>query len=823
MTTIAAPLRRTSHFVGLFLGGTILAVAARAQTNYTTPYYFSTFAGVNSIGSADGPGADARFFAPGGIAVDSSGNVYVSDSRNNTIRKITPDGMVSTLAGMAGIEDSTDGPGSVARFDYPHGIGMDSTGNLYIGDFANNTVRKVAPDGTVSTLAGTAGSLIVGPYGYISPNYRIDGVGSSARFVYPEKIALDAAGNIYVSDGALEYGGTNGYHRVVRKITPAGAVSTTLSDYLDYHDYSGALATDASNDLFVFGKIDDSSLTGILNKLTPSGAWTDETLALTTNAGISSMIIDPTGNLIGAEGPQIVKFDLNNGTANPRPSSILAGTTEPGFADGPASVASFNGHLGVARDHSGNTYVADADNNNIRKITPDGAVSTLAGLAALAASGSTDGTGAGARFVAPAGLCSDHVGNLYVADTTSYCVRKITPAGGVTTLAGTPGTSGSADGTGSIALFDNPNGIGADGTGNVFVADTSNCTIRKITPAGETTTLAGAADQAGHDDGPASGARFFLPMGIAVDPAGNVFVADTGNFTVRKISSSGEVSTLAGAPMQNAYVDGTGSNARFLAPAGLTIDRSGNLFVTDRNAIRKVTSAGVVTTIAGIADTAGSVDGTGSSARFNQPWGISVDSAGVLFVTDLYAIRKITPAGVVSTIAGTSGWTNTDGVGSQAIFHSLFGIALDANGNLYVANDTAIRKGQLAGAPVISVQPQNQTVATGSSAQFSVTVAAVPSPTYQWYFNGTVFNGAAGSTLSFANARSADAGDYTVVITNDLGSVTSAKATLTVTDGATSGSGSPSAGGGSFEAWFALLLLALGAVRGVIDRGFSRR
>ena len=215
----------------------------------------------------------------------------------------------------------------------------------------------------------------------------------------------------------------------------------------------------------------------------------------------------------------------------------------------------------MAVDAAGNVYVADTGNDTIRKITPAGVVTTLAGTAGQA--GSADGTGTAARFNEPDGVAVDAAGNVYVADTNNDTIRKITPAGVVTTLAGTAGQAGSADGTGAAAQFNAPEGVAVDGAGNVYVADTGNDTIRKITPAGVVTTLAGTAGQVGSADGTGSAARFNDPDGVAVDGAGNVYVADTINDTIREITPAGVVTTLAGSPGQYGSADGTGAAAQF--------------------------------------------------------------------------------------------------------------------------------------------------------------------------------------------------------------------------------------------------------------------
>jgi secreted PhoX family phosphatase len=314
---------------------------------------------------------------------------------------------------------------------------------------------------------------------------------------------------------------------------------------------------------------------------------------------------------------------------------------------------------------------------------------TLAGLAG--SSGSADGTGSAARFNAPFSIAVDTSGNVFVADGGDHTIRKVTSAGVVTTLAGSAGSIGSTNGTGSAARFNSPEGIAVDTAGNVFVADTFNSTIRKVTSAGVVTTLAGTAGSSGSTDGTGSAARFNFPLDITVDTAGNVFVVDTSNHTIRKITSAGVVTTLAGTAGSSGSTDGTGSAARFNFPSGISSDTAGNLFVADQvnDTIRKITSAGVVTTLAGLALSSGSTDGTGSAARFNAPWDIAVDTAGNVFVTDQdnQTIRKITSAGVVTTLAGTAGVTgSTNGIGSAARFSSPKGIAVDTAGNLFVTD-----------------------------------------------------------------------------------------------------------------------------------------
>jgi sugar lactone lactonase YvrE len=380
----------------------------------------------------------------------------------------------------------------------------------------------------------------------------------------------------------------------------------------------------------------------------------------------SGLAVDGTGNIYVA--------DRGNRTIRKvRPDGLVS--TFAGLA------GEFGSPDGVAVDGSGNVYVARGENHAIYKITPAGAVSTLAGLAGT--SGNQDGTGSAARFNRPRDVAADSAGNVYVADSFNGKIRKITSGGVVTTLA---------------SSISDPDGVAVDGAGNVYVASKGCCdgafpssrssTIRKVTPNGVVTTLVSASDSA---DGTGSVARFDVPQSLAVDGAGNIYVADTGNSTIRKITNGGVVSTLAGLAGTVGSSDGTGSAARFFVPSGVAVDGAGNVYVADsaNNTIRKITPGGVVSTLAGLAGTgnSGRNDGTGSAARFFQPKGVAVDSAGNVYVADSYndAIRKITPKGVVSTLAGGDSGS-ADGTGSAAQFRFPHGVAVDKAGNVYVAD-----------------------------------------------------------------------------------------------------------------------------------------
>jgi hypothetical protein len=615
-------------------GGGGSAAGAAATTDA-----LAVFAGnMDGIGNVDGTGTAARFNYTASVASDSAGNIYVADVNNNTIRKVTPAGVVSTLAGLAGSSGSADGTGSSARFNNPIGVATDSAGNVYVADSYNYTIRKITPSGVVSTFAGLAGS-----------SGSADGTGSVARLNSPSGVATDSAGNVYVADSL---------NRTIRKITSAGAVSTL----------AGTAGSSGSAD------------------------GTGSAARFSYPYGIAT---DSVGNVYVADTNNTIRMITSAAVV-----STLAGTAgSSGSVDGTGAAARFNFPSGVTTDSASNVYVTDTNNNTIRKITPAGVVSTYAGLAG--SKGSTDGAVAAARFYLPRGIASDSSGNFYVADSYNQTIRKITAAGAVSTFVGSVALPGSLDGSGTAARFNAPLGVATDSTKNVYVADTYNHTIRKISADGVVSTLAGLAGTSGSANGTGTAARFSSPYGVATDSAGNVYVADTNNNTIRKITPAGTVSTLAGtAGSVGSSLDGTWTAAQFDIPYSVATDSAGNVYVAERGSstIRKITPAGVVTTFAGLAGPPGNnVDGTGSAARFSSPYGVATDSADNVYVADNgnQTIRKITPAGVVSTLAGMGGGTGSvDGTGTAARFNYPTGVATDSAGNVYVADKSnhTIRK-----------------------------------------------------------------------------------------------------------------------------------
>jgi sugar lactone lactonase YvrE len=576
-------------------------------------------------GEVDGIGSDARLTYPGHLALDGTGNLYIAE--NYVIRKmVLASGDVTTLAGAAGVSGSVN--------DFVSGVAADTAGNLYVADASQSTIRKVTlATGQVATFAGAVGMKA-----------SVDAVGTDARFLGPYSIALAPGGQaLYVSDV-----------HAVRKVVLSTAAVTTVGT-VDAYD----VAADGAGNLYV------------------------------TDGNVIDELMLTTGQVTTLAG--------------------AAGTS--GYHEGMGTMARFDSAGGMATDAAGNLYVADTFNSLIRKVElATTNVTTIAG--APPASGSADGMGSEARFFNPTGVASDGADTLYVADTLNFTIRQIALSSGVvSTVAGTAGAGGSTDGVGANARFCAPTGLALAG-GNLFIADGEGALntapappvfifsdeVRRLTVAnGQVTTLAGADDQAPSIDGIGPAARFQSPFGVAIDRQGNAYVADSGSHTIRKlVTATGEVTTLAGTLGLAGSDDGIGSDARFNAPLGVALDPIGDLYVADtgNNTIRKiVVSSGVVTTIAGTPGETGSADGFGTAARFAFPAGIAADGGGNLYVADENnaTIRKIELAtGAVITWLGVPGQKGVRPGGWPAGLNYPKGITVLPNGALIITDENAV-------------------------------------------------------------------------------------------------------------------------------------
>jgi hypothetical protein len=616
----------------------------------------TTLAGSGGASFADGTGTAASFYNPAGIAADGSGNLYVADFNNHRIRKIViSTGVVTTLAGN-GTAAFVDGSLATASLYGPYGITLDGSGYLYVGDQYNNRIRKIGLVGYSITPAlpsglsfeGTTGTISGTPTtGSLATTYTVtgvNGVGAGTATVnitvIPETPTVTAFAPTSAGAGQMvAITGTN--FTTVTGVSFGGTAvaSFTVNSSTSITALLGAGATGSASVTTTGGT---ATLAGFTFLLPPAITYTTPQV-YTTNSAITALVPTNTGGAVPA---------VNYGTV-----STLAGSNG-GFQNGTGTSANFNTPRGVVSDGT-NIYVADYNNHIIRKIViASGVTTTLAGSAGSASN--QDGTGTNAYFNYPIGLALDGQGNLYVSQGDYYyCgIRKIVIATGVvTTLAGGNYYPSSGDGTGTSAQFYNPSGITYDGAGNLYVADRSNGSIRKVVVAtGVVTTVASS---------------FSSPTGIAYD-GGNLYVTEQNNQRIRKIViSTNSVTTLAGSGGAS-FADGTGTAASFYNPAGIAADGSGNLYVADQNnhRIRKIAiGTGVVTTVAGNGS-ATFVDGTSTTASFYNPYGVAVDNTGYLYVGDQnnqrirkigvvgYSINNTLPTGLsfdgtTGTISGT--------------------------------------------------------------------------------------------------------------------------------------------------------------------------
>ncbi len=659
----------------------ILLLGFLLPANAQPRYAFTNLAGMpGGAGSADGSLAVARFRGPYDLAADPLGNIYVTDRLNHIIRKISPAGLVTTVAGSAGQGGTNDGPAALARFYEPSGVVADAEGNLYVADNGNHTIRRVSAAGTVMTLAG-------------APEIQgdADGSGSQARFSFPSCVAFGPDGQLYVADA---------YNHRIRRVTIQGQVTTFAGSSRGSADGPALEAQFRSPDGLAFDVVGNLVVADTGNHTLRRINAAGEVTTLAGSAGLTG-VVDGAGADARFNGPTRLALDgtdlfvtdafnhtVRRVTSAGEVSTVAGQPGVSGYQDGPVAGALFNGPNGILRIASGEVLVSEWSSHLIRKVSSDGQVSTFGGVPESA--GFANGTGTQARLQNPSGVWPSSAGGVAVVDRT-HTLRHITPTGVTTTLAGSAWLGGTNDGVGSSARFRTPAGLVGTPDGSLFVADQNNHVIRRVATDLTVTALADGLGQAGAIDNTGAAARFRSPMGIVAAPEGVLYVADTGNHTLRRVTADGQVTTLAGLAGSQGSKDGQGSAARFRGPRGLAWDRTGFLYVadTENHTIRRVATNGNVTVWAGKAGEAGAVDGPIATARFNRPTGIAVDAVGNVYVADRnnHLIRMIGTNWLVVTIGGSAGRDGgVDGVGSEARFSNPEGIAVDAQGSLYVAD-----------------------------------------------------------------------------------------------------------------------------------------
>jgi sugar lactone lactonase YvrE len=654
-------------YVSDFGGNKIRKIALAA------PYAVTTFAGSGATSSVDDTGVSATFNTPFGIALDGGGNLFITEW-GNKIRKITPTGIVTTIAG-SGAASSVDGNGTAATFNDPANLVINpTTGVGYVSEWTGDRIRKIELGGyavspvlpaglslnsSTGSITGTPTTINNGPLNYSISAYNYYGSSTATLAITTGTIptltttvasaltqtTATTGGNVTTNGGStlLEKGicwSTSANPtildtKVVNGTTTTGSYTAAIAGLVASTTYY--IRAYATN---VFGTSYGTQVS-FTTLITPPTISYTASNTFTVNAPITTLTVSNTGGTV-------------SGLASTNVSTFAGSTV--GYTNDSGTAAKFYNPIHVASDVLGTIYVSDSNNYAIRKITPAGLVSLLAGGNGI---GTTDGTGSSVKFYSPNGIATDMLGNVFVADGGG--IRKINASGNVTTLLSNQNSS---------IPVGTPKGIVVDTSGIIYFSDTKN-RIYKIDTSNNLTVLAGGDNISGTDDGIGTSARFNFLNGLAVDATGNVYVADSGNNRIRKITPSGVVTTLAGST--SGFNDGIGASAQFKNPFGITVDASGTLYVAENNnnRIRKITSTGVVTTIAGIAST-GSMDGNASLASFTSPTGITSDSDGNLYVADYgnHKIRKIAtsngfsilpalPAGLVLNADGSITGTPT--------------------------------------------------------------------------------------------------------------------------------------------------------------------
>lgn len=645
--------------------GNVYFTASNAVFKMSSGGSVTLVAGTGRMGYAGdgGRATQAQLNNPQGVAIDNSGNVYVADTGNSLIRIITPDGNINLFAGTAlfGLPvpgysgdggSAIGGPGQAGgELDLPVGLAVDSTGDLYIADSANNAIREVTVDGNIHTIAG------LGP---TQPGFSGDTLtAAGSNLNGPLDVAVDSKNNVYIAD-------TNNAN--VRMITASTGVINTIAG-------STAIVSGAVVIAFAYAGDGGTAITASL-------------------AGPAGVAIDSSGNIYIATyaDNRIRKVDSKGNI------STFAGNSGYGFAGdgGPALSSQLSAPRGISLDSSGNLYLADRWNNRIRKITGS-TISTIAGNG-QGNFGGDGGLATSAQLSYPDGIAVDKAGNVYISDLLNNRVRMVTPTGTISTFAGNgvPGFGGDG-GAATSAELNQPAGLAVDSSGNVYIADSNNAVVRKVTPQGVISTVAGTGGTEGYsgDGGAATKATLMAPLGVALDAAGNLYIADYYGWVREVNASTSVITTLAGTGSNGYSGDGgPATSAQFYNPISVAVDSSGNVYVADsgNGAVRMIAN-GIISTIAGNGTLSYTGDGGPASlAQFSAISSIAVDAQGNIYVADTNndAIRLFPLGGTVSTIAGngTQGYTGDGGTATVAELNNPRALAVTSSGNVYFA-DTA--------------------------------------------------------------------------------------------------------------------------------------
>ncbi len=659
-----------------------------------------------------GLAVNAQLNSPQGVALDSFGNLYIADSLNNRVRMVNPQGIISTFAGNGSVSVpgfwGDSGLATDANIHLPVAIAVDSSNNVYIAASADNTVRRVTTDGIINIFAGA------GYKGW----YGDTGAAGLAGLTGPQDIAFGPKGVLFIADTG---------NAVIRQVGTDGVIST----------------------------VSGNNAVGI------SGDGVALSLAMVSPFGVA---VDSSGVIYVAElgSNRIRKID----TAGKITTAIGDGTQ--GFAgDGGApNKVEMSLPTSVQVDSSGNLYFTDSLNNRIRKLS-GGNVTTIAGNGLLSRSGD-GGAATGAQLNSPLGVAVDATGNLYVADTLNNLVRRVDTKGVITTFAGN-GTAGFGGDGGAAAgaQLNGPQGLAVDAAGNLYIADTQNARVRKVS-GGTISTVAGSSSSGfGGDGGAAASAQLNAPFGVALDAAGNLYIAEFGNNRIRKVGTNGNISTIAGTGVSGYSGDGgTATSALLNGPQSVVVDGSGNVFIADtgNNRVRKIGSTGVITTVAGNGIAGFSGDGSPAiNAQVGNPSALAVDNVGNIYIADGSArVRKLFISGVISTIAGggNRGYSGDGGNAFAAQLNGPSGLAISSTGALFVADtlNNAVRMLQVSASGIsVNAVTNGATNLSGPIAPGEIVVIygsglGAALTTFTPNTNGGVPNSAGGTSVFFNGA-----------------------------------------------------------------------